>query len=431
VVHQADLWGVQKSKYAQLSQLTTSTMAWQTLQPAAPFYLFVPQDVTFQAEYEQNWKITDIMPIHSVGIITARDKLTIAENEKILYERLKKFVALPSEDARRQYDLGEDTRDWKVALAQADVKKSKTNKANILPILYRPFDIRYTYYTGHSRGFICMPRPEVMQHMVNKENLFLLTSRQQALKGFQHIFCAQTIVEGCVVSLKTREITYAFPLYLYNISEDVKKTLFAQVKNGHTPNLSAEFITQFSQKLNLKFITEGVGDLQTTFGPEAIFYYAYAVFHSPTYRGRYAEFLKTDFPRLPLTNNAQLFRDLVDLGHKLADLHLLRSTKLEQFETTFPIAGNNQIEKISYEPETATHGRVYINQTQYFGQIPLASWEFMVGGYQVCLKWLKDRKEQVLGWEEINHYQKIIVALTETQRLMAKIDEVIPSWPLK
>jgi predicted helicase len=175
---------------------------------------------------------------------------------------------------------------------------------------------------------------------------------------------------------------------------------------------------------------EGRGDLETTMGPEDVFSYAYAVFHSPTYRQRYSEFLKIDFPRLPLTGNKDLFKALVGLGAELVSLHLMESPRLETFITRFPVPGSQMVEAVRYEDNSR---RVYINSEQWFEGVPPEVWAFTIGGYQVCHKWLKDRKGRTLTFEDLHHYQKIIVALAETIRLMAEIDAVILAhggWPI-
>ena len=173
------------------------------------------------------------------------------------------------------------------------------------------------------------------------------------------------------------------------------------------------------------------GRSEKTFGPEDVFHYAYAVLHSPTYRERYAEFLKIDFPRLPLTSNVGLFRALAAKGADLVALHLLESPKLDDFLTDWPVKGDNLVDKVQYAEKD---GRVWINKTQYFGGVPKAVWEFHVGGYQVCDKWLKDRKGRKLTYDDTQHYQKVVVALSETTGLMAEIDDVIRrhgGWPVQ
>lgn len=186
-----------------------------------------------------------------------------------------------------------------------------------------------------------------------------------------------------------------------------------------------------SERLGLRFVADGRGDLTETLGSEDVFNYAYAVFHSPSYRERYAEFLKRDFPRLPLTGDRELFAALAGKGAELVGLHLMRLPVLDEFITGFPVAGDNTVEKVRYvTSEEEGAGRVYINATQYFEGVPEEVWEFRVGGYQVLDKWLKDRKERAITFEDINHYQRVVVALSETRRLMGEIDETIPGWPI-
>ena len=198
------------------------------------------------------------------------------------------------------------------------------------------------------------------------------------------------------------------------------------------PNLNPKFIKAVSDKLVLKFVSYGKGDLAETFGPEDIFNYAYAVFHSPTYRSRYAEFLKIDFPRLPLTSDKELFKALVEKGAELVSLHLMEAPVLEQQRTQikFDVSGSNVVEKVTYDE---TVKRVCINKEQHFEGVLPEVWNFHIGGYQVCQKWLKDRQKEhwTLTYDELVHYQKIVIALKETIRLMEEIDQVIPSWPIE
>jgi predicted helicase len=229
------------------------------------------------------------------------------------------------------------------------------------------------------------------------------------------------IGDQCVAANKTEGggNSFQFPLYLYTTPDDTAGTLFAQTETTRTANLAPAFIEAFSAKLGLTFIPDGTGDLKKTFGPEDVFHYAYAVFHSPTYRARYAEFLKIDFPRLPLTSDKKRFAKLAARGAELVSLHLLTSPQVNEFITSYPVAGSNQVDKVSYAKK-----RVWINATQYFGGVPEAVWEFKVGGYQVCEKWLKDRRGRALSMDDITHYQRIVVALKETRRLMAEIDKI-------
>lgn len=434
-VFHADLWGERgtasgetSGKYGWLAE-NDLTCDWDELSPTTPQYLFVPRDSELAEEYEAGASVSKVFPVNSVGIVTARDSLTIRWTNEEIKRVVNDFVSLEIEEARAEYELGSDARDWKVSMAQDDLRRTKVSNERFVEILYRPFDPRFTYYTGNSRGFQCMPRPEVMRHMLAGENLGLISTRQT--RDEWHVSATNKIIAH--KSLAGYDINSLFPLYLYPDSR--AGDLFDGHESGQRkPNLSDEFIKEFSGKLKLKFIPDGLGNLKSTFGPEDIFYYMYAVFHSPTYRKRYAEFLKSDFPRLPLTARQDLFCGLCAIGVPLVKAHLMEA-ELKTF-TSFNIPGDGIVEKVRYtEPTKETpHGRVWINAGQYFEYVPPEVWEFHVGGYQVCQKWLKDRKGRALSSDDVAHYQYIVAALAETIRLMAEIDTVIISqggWPIR
>jgi len=429
-VYHADLWGLREGKYEALAEMELGTVPWEELQPAPPFYLFVPQAVDLRAEYDRGWPVNAIFPVNSVGIVTARDHLTIRWSPQEVWETVQDFVSLREEDAREKYHLGEDARDWKVGLAQTDLKKSGPDRKRVVPILYRPFDVRFTYYTGQSRGFICMPRPEIMAHMLAGENLGLCFHRREEVHSpYSHFLTTRYITEHGLLSSKSTNSQA--PLYLYPLEKTKEKQIYLlSSMETRRPNLNPKFLEDFSGRLGLTFVPEGRGDLENAFGPEDVFFYAYAVFHSPTYRQRYSEFLKADFPRLPLTGNKDLFKALVGLGAELVSLHLMESSRLETLITKFPVSGSRVVEEVRYQETTK---RVFINSEQYFEGVPPEVWAFTIGGYQVCHKWLKDRQGRTLTFADLQHYQKIVVALAETIRLMEEIDAVILAhggWPL-
>jgi predicted helicase len=421
-IYHSDLYGLRDYKYSWLNFNTIDKTQWNKLKPQAPFYLFVPQNTDLLAEYEQGWKATDIFPVNSVGIVTARDELTIRWSEEEIWKSITDFANLPPETARLKYHLGQDTRDWKVELAQKDLrshpyvatKESSPFREFLAPILYRPFDIRYTYYTGKSRGFHCMPRGEVMRHVLAGKNLGLISCRQQSQQSDWSL-CGVTnsIIESCVVSNKTKEINYLFPLYLYPNPNNPK-----ELEEPIRPNLSPEFLNTITSKLGY------------TPAPEAIFYYIYAIFHFPTYRTRYAEFLKIDFPRVPLTSDKKLFSQLAEYGEELVALHLMKSPNLDKLITRFVDSDGSRVVDAGHPKYNES--TVIINKKgDKFTGVPKEVWEFYVGGYQVCQKWLKDRKGRTLTSDDIQHYQRIVVALKETIELMTKIDAVIPAWPIQ
>ena len=434
-IHYADLWGSRKSKYKVLFETdiedmdTTGNIECAEFMPNAPFYFFVPREEKLRFEYENGWRVTEIFPINSTGIVTARDSIVIDFDSQTLTKRIADFAdpSLSDDDLRHKYFGNKqegkyppgDTRGWKLPEARKKLRSEQSLSACIKPCLYRPFDILPIYYTSY---MVDWSRPEVMRHMLAGENLGFITSRMTKGESFHHVLVTKTISEVILLSPNTSNNAFVFPLYQY-----LKEGEMEFEGGKRRPNLNQEFVTAFSQKLGLEFIQDGKGNLEQTFGPEDIFNYAYAVFHSPTYRTRYAEFLKIDFPYLPLTSNKELFKALVGKGAELVALHLMESPALNNLITRYPVSGSDAVEKVRYDENGQ---RVYINQTQYFEGVPPEVWNFHIGGYQVCEKWLKDRKGRKLSLNERIHYQQVIVALKETIRLMAEIDRLIPEWPL-
>ena len=319
------------------------------------------------------------------------------------------------EELRAKYDL-RDTSGWTVEGAKNDIL---SNEGNYHEICYRPFDIRHIYMTDKSGGFVGRPRLSTMKHFISGENLGLITVRQQSTFDFQHIFITDSIIESGAISLQTKEWGYLYPLYLYIDDSD----------NSRIPNLAEEFVEPIAETLGLKFTPEKVRE-KGAFSPLDLIDYIYAVLHSPTYREMYKEFLKIDFPHIPYPRNQKTFWALGKLGCELRQTHLLESPAIENNVAAYPEDGDNFIvRKIVkkdwelYDTENEL-GRVWINDDQYFDKIPLIAWEFYIGGYQPAQKWLKDRSGRKLTFDDILHYQKIIVALNETHRIMQEIDEI-------
>ena len=248
--------------------------------------------------------------MNSVGITTARDRLTIHYTEEELWRTVQDFATLPADEARAKYKLGNDARDWKVEFAQQDLEGSGPSKDRVVPITYRPFDVRYTYYTGHSRGFHCMPRGAIMRHMFSGNNLGLCVSKGKEVSGkWEQVFCTDRLMQHHTVSLK--EVNYLFPLYLYAPpeGEERKSRLF---KDGD-PFKGKERIENFSPQFRA-FLHE---KYEHNYDPENILGYVYAVLHCPAYREKYRDFLKTDFPRVPFADERQTFEALSTLGQEL------------------------------------------------------------------------------------------------------------------
>ena len=407
-----DLWGRREDKYKFLESVSLDNIDWIEVKPTEPNYFFAPKNLDYEDEYKRELSITDIFPIYAAGVKTRRDNVCVDYDRETLINRFRDIsINTNLEELKQKYNI-KDTEYWSLEKAKLDIKQDEI-ESKLLVYAYRPFDNRWVYYNPKiiERGD---SRKELMGHLLKGNNIALLSCRQQVEPGFHHIFCSEILTEHCTVSLKSREATYVFPLYIYPNIENKQTNLFLE----KTPNLSPKFLEAIKEKL---------GKIPP---PEEIFYYAYAIFHSPTYRTRYAEFLKIDFPRLPLTSNQNLFNSLAIKGEELVNFHLMKSDTLNNLMTTYQQIGDNQITEVTYHSELEI---VYVNKQNYFTNIPQHIWEFKIGGYQVLDKWLKDRKnaKRELSTQEINHYQKVVTSLTETFRIMQEIDQIIPHFPLK
>lgn len=428
-VFHADLWGLREEKYEWLNSHKIDTTDWKEIFPVDEDYLFVPVSLEGRKTYQTFWDVTEIFPLSSVGIVTARDRLCIQWSKNDMWTTAMNFASMDTETARSAYNLGDDARDWKVDLAQDDLKSSGLDQSLILPINYRPFDKRWTYYTGHSRGFICMPRPEVMKQMI-KPNLGLVLCRQYSGDYFNHAFVTDTLTESCYISNKTKEIGYIFPLYLHKDEAKVEQVSLLTPEAG-TPGEKTNISPEVLDKLQQSF--------GTSVSPEAIFGYVYAVLYATSFRSSYQEFLKRDFPRIPFTKNYELFQNLSTLGKKLTDLHLLKSEELGKSEVKFYGKGDGSVNEVKFEdlsvvtqwegekPNNKLEGGIIrVNSSQFFGSVSKKVWEYQIGGYQVLEKWLKDRKGRVLSLDEIRQYCEIVSSIEKTIEFQEEIDNLYP-----
>jgi len=432
-VRYADLWGCRDEKNRFLSQNDISITEWQELEPeATPYFFLVPKKLECEGEFSKCWGLTNMFgtgdsqkdrgKFWASGIKTNRDGLLVDADKNALACRIELLAdtSLSDDDINVRFGLNEGPY-WNTGRERQKIRNENWRQ-EITEYLYRPFDRRWLLYQPNlieiGRGGASK---FVMWHMM-KHNLALCTMRQVVGDTFQHMLACDTLNDmNVLASHHVSQVT--FPLYLYPIEGEM------QLEEGHRrPNLNLEFVRAVSEKLGMTFVEDGQGELEQTFGPEDIFNYAYAIFHSPTYRTRYAEFLKIDFPRLPLTSDKELFKALAAKGADLVSLHLMESPVLNNLVTRYPVSGSNTVDKVSYDEKNR---RVYINKTQYFEGVPPEVWNFHIGGYQVCQKWLKDRKSRTLTYDELTHYQKVIVTLKETIRLMAEIDNLIPVWPIE
>jgi predicted helicase len=411
-VFHAELWGARQGKYDWLWQNDAQTTSWTELNPAQPYFFFVPKDFPLAGEYEDGYRLIDIVAGVS-GIETKRDHFAIDFDREVLESRISDFVLgnYSDEDRKKQFNV--DDNEWVVAEAVKELRKNASWKTDFVQCVYRPFDFRWIVY---NRIILSRDRGPLMAGM-NRDNIGLIAARQS--KEEFAVLATKFTCTHKIVTVYDR--SFLFPLYLYPADDELDASA------GRRPNINPEFLKALAEKLGLS--QAGPHGLPQGVTPEDIFHYTYAIFNSPTYRTRYAEFLKIDFPRLPLTRNRDLFFHLATLGRDLVALHLMESPKLNDLITEFPVKGTDTVEKVQYNDKDE---RVWINPTQYFGGVPVAIWNFHIGGYQVCEKWLKDRKGRKLTYEDTRHYQRIVVSLNETIRLMTGIDDVIRQqgdWP--
>ncbi len=412
-VYHQEVYGTRKHKYDWLNKHNIKNVKWKKLKPKSEYYLFIPQDSKSLLKYQTYFKITDIFPVNSVGIVTARDNFVIDFDKRQLENRIHQFINPTTADEiiKQAYDLREN-KNWKISERRKNLMRDENLENAYTKILYRPFDTRWIFYHDE---LIERTRKKVMQNMLNEENIGLSVSKQSKVgRNWKHALVSDLIIESSFVSNNTSEITYLFPLYLYS-SEKKKRHYNPAVMVLFEPEVSyAKKRPNISEELFAK--------LENDYGKkpkaEEIFYYIYALLYSNIYRQKYSEFLKIDFPRIPFTKDYRLFIQLGKLGRRIADLHLLKSKELEKTISKFPVEGSAKVEKPIYDNE-----RVRINKEQYFDGIKEEVWLYQIGGYQVCNKWLKDRKGKTLTLDEIQTYCKIVTALSKTIELQNEIDK--------
>jgi hypothetical protein len=402
VINHCELWGARESKYSWLLGNDLSTTRWNKQRPVAPLYLFVPRDERLNKRFRDYLNIAELLPVNSVGVVTARDHFAINIELFDLRKRIELFSDLSEKDTVIAKTLSlKDTNAWSLGTARKRLASEGNLDSSCTQILYRPFDVRHIIYHD---AIIERGRREVMRHMLQQNLAFLLPRRVETASPWCHLFVAAKIVEHVAVSLKT--IDYCFPLYTYPDTD--KHDLFTEHGSGtRVPNLAPKLVEQ---------LTTAYGKQPS---PEDVFYYIYAILYSTAYRKKYAEFLKTDFPRVPFTKDHSLFQKLAEQGAELVGLHLLKSKRLAKPIAKCEGKGDLRVVKITYD---AKRLRVMISPDNWFAGVSPDVWEYHIGGYQVAEKWLKDRKGRTLSSEEIVTYAKVITALTETIKIQSGLD---------
>ncbi|GAA9512263.1 DNA methyltransferase [Helicobacter pylori] len=429
-IHYYDVYGERAEKYAFLAQNDLNSIEWLELNPRDPFYLLLPVETRLLDEYEQGFSVKDMFQISSVGIVTGKDHVVFHKTKESLLELLKDFSTLESSELHRKYNIGDDSRDWRLEYAIRDVRANTDNlEKYIVWCQYRPFDYRYTYYTGKSKSFIAYPRGDVFKHMLppppptnpktpnqTRKNVALITSRR---------FCQSQKSGVGFVSNKISDLRtwtcpgmeggdYVNPLY-------------------HNPNYTENFTLEFRSFIDKHYSHH--------FEPLEVLGYIYALLYSPNYRKRYEDFLKADYPKILFTNNKDLFRVLSLLGIELIGLHVLNQESLNySFEKlkdatigescyspsnklTEAHERNPTIKKPSHnEPEQ----RLYINHSAYFRGVSEEIYNYMIGGYSVLDKYLKSHKDEPCDFDHVSNIIKVIARTIEIQKTLGFLTSDLP-----
>ena len=431
-VYHYELFGKRFEKYAFLAKTSFSDVPWKELCPQGPQFFFVPKDFSIQEEYEKGFKIDELMKMNTSGVQSGRDLLFIDENHYDLEARIEKLL-------QKKYDSNfskcynvEDSSGYPLLKRIAE---SQFNPSKIQKYLYRPFDPKIIYYDEKliKRAFF-----KVHNNLIEKKENFALIASRQCIDNWKYVFCTNNVCDmNLIASAGKLGGGNVFPLYLYpNENGDPSTSLhFAQDdKLQRKPNLDEKIWRKIDACLDSStpFPSASSGnyaqnDNSHITTPEQIFDYIYGVLHTPSYREKYKEFLKIDFPRIPYPENKEDFERIASIGNKLRKLHLME--EIPPQATSFDIEGDNAVSEIRFEREIPDQvgddisGKVYINKTQYFANVPELAWNFYIGGYQPAQKWLKDRKNRTLTYDDISHYRKIIAILIETHKLMQELDK--------
>lgn len=417
-VYYTDVYGSRKNKLALLNENDVSTLNFRKVELNTPMYFFVPIDFSYEEEFYDGFSPDELFTIGGVGICSKRDKIAFQKTEEQIRKVICDFSEMSEKELKEKYDIRTESRDQKVLYAQNNVKSFGMKTQYFKKALYRPFDFQYTYFTNKSKGFLAYPVYDIMRHLIHedaKKNLALIlwpAGKDVGNMQWNLVFAADTIVDIHVFYRGA----YVYPLYVNTKKEtsygDSSSQEFGDEKDCIVPNLNERI---------MRVIEMNLGERPS---PEDLFDYIYAVLYSPWYRERYKEFLKRDFPHIPYPKDTTTFEKLVVIGKKLRELHLMKDCSKWNARHRFPCIGegSDTLEYRRWENE-----KIYFNDTQYFDNVPKNVWDFYIGGYQVADKWLKDRINTDISYNEIVHYQNILYSIENTIGLMKEIDEILIS----
>lgn len=417
-IYYHDLYGKRKDKYEFLYENDLNSIKWTLVKNNEPFYLFLPQNNDLLEEYNKGVSVKDMFMLSGVGICSKRDNIVFHNNKENLMQLLKDLNTKTKDELYKIYDIGEDSRDWKLDSAIKAVNKNCDNLENFIKKChYRPFDKKWTYYIENSKAFMAYPVYDIFEHFLENENIGLNVSRQSKLNGgWQYAFITNSLVDLSLMGGGNTGAGYIFPLYLY---PTIRSKKFLKKEN---PNFNEENFTSKIENFKESFRTFIDELYKEKFSPEDILGYIYAVLFHKIYREKYLDFLKIDFPKIPFTKDKNTFKNLSKLGLKLINLHLLKNDELDfnVGEALFKDIKNKnfKIQKIKYNKDTK---ELFINESLYFNKVSPEIYEFKIGGYAVLDKYLKSHKEEDIDHK---HFTLIIQTLDETLKIQDEISKI-------
>lgn len=412
-IYYHDLYGKRKDKYEFLYENDLNSIKWTLVKNNEPFYLFLPQNNDLLEEYNKGISVKDMFMLSGVGICSKRDNIVFHNNKENLMQLLKDFNTKTKDELYKIYDIGEDSRDWKLDSAIKAVNKNCDNLENFIKKChYRPFDKKWTYYIENSKAFMAYPVYDIFEHFLENENIGLICDRGTKLNNIDNIFISSKIIDLHLVGSGS----YIYPLYLYPTTRSKK---FLKKEN---PNFNEENFTSKIENFKESFRTFIDEFYKEKFSPEDILGYIYAVLFHKIYREKYLDFLKIDFPKIPFTKDKNTFKNLSKLGLKLINLHLLKNDELDfnVGEALFKDIKNKnfKIQKIKYNKDVK---ELFINESLYFNKVSPEIYEFKIGGYAVLDKYLKSHKEEDIDHK---HFTLIIQTLDETLKIQDEISKI-------
>lgn len=405
-VWHTDIWGSRLEKYQECANRTLEDMAWSQPQAVSPYYMLsrsTPIDWTGWEDYGQWWQVADslnpqdqkrqIFNVNVLGFQTHRDHFALAFSQEEMRQRLDalKDRSLATHTLKERFDV-KDNDGWTLEKARRKIEGIDETHSKVMQVAYRPFDSRHCFF---DESVVDRMRSELRNHVANRDNLVLLVSRQIGTENWRHAFAVDKPAESCVVSDGSTEQSYCFPLHLFDAA------------GARSENFSPDFRAFIDDRYDHHYSAHEIAD------------YIYAILHSPTYRTRYAAFLRIDFPRIPFPDNSEHFEQLSSLGWALVQAHLLKglpkTTKLADYHGR----GDHTVEFVRWSAEDQ---RLSINEKQSFAPVPQDVWDFHIGSYRVIEKYLKSRSGRTLSLDEINQVSRIAASARYTTEQIQKID---------